>query len=197
MTARATEVRGKILADIVDATKTVGRNFVHTEMLMKLISDMQVCFRHGGRFLICGNGGSAADAQHIAAEFVVRVKKNRRALPAVALTADSAILTAIGNDLSFEEIFIRQVEALGRPGDILICLSTSGRSKNVLRAADAARKKRMRVVEFTWKGGVTLARKAHVAFRIDGSSPSRIQEAYMNLLHIAATIIDESSVTAK
>ena len=115
--------------------------------MQQIITAIIKAFRNGNKLLICGNGGSAAAAQHFAAEFVGRYKYERRALPAIALTTDTSILTAIANDYGFENVFSRQVEALGRPGDILITLSTSGKSINCIKAAEVARKRRLIVFE--------------------------------------------------
>ena len=112
--------------------------------------------RAGGTLFFCGNGGSAADAQHMATEYVVRYMRNRRAYPAIALTTDTSLLTAAGNDFGFEHVFSRQVEALARPGDLLIIHSTSGNSPNVLRAAEAAREKGVTVLAFSARDGGAL-----------------------------------------
>src|SRR5919109_2176754 len=112
--------------------------------------------KRGGTLFFCGNGGSAADAQHLATEYVVLYAKNRRAYPAVALTTDTSLLTAAGNDLGFEEIFARQIEALAGPGDLLIIHSTSGKSPNVLRAAETARERGIKVLSFTARDGGRL-----------------------------------------
>src|SRR2546423_1770837 len=113
---------------------------------------VMAALQSGGKLLLAGNGGSAADAQHLATELVVRFKKNRAALPAIALTTDTSVLTAIGNDLGFEQLFARQIEALGRPGDVFIGISTSGRSPNIVSACRAARETGMAVIGFTGAG---------------------------------------------
>src|SRR5664280_38636 len=114
---------------------------------------LAACFNQGGKLLICGNGGSAADAQHFAAEFANRLRFDRPALPAIALTTDTSVLTSIANDAAYEEVFARQVEGLGRPGDVLLALSTSGASPNVLAAIRAGRKHEMVVIGFTGEAG--------------------------------------------
>lgn len=138
------------------------------------------CLKRGNKILICGNGGSAAQAQHFAAELVVRYKKNRRALPCIALTADSAILTACANDLGYEQVFARQVEAYGQPGDVLIALSTSGKSPNVLKAIDQANKQAVVVLEFF---GPLVGNTADTAL---------IQEQHLLALHSAAKAIEDA-----
>ena len=146
--------------------------------------------RSGGKVLLCGNGGSAADAQHIAAEFVGRYEKERRPLPAVALTTDTSALTALANDYGFEKVFARQVEALARPGDCLIAISTSGNSPNVLAAVMAARQLRCRVIGMTGKNGKKLAGLSDAALVIPSERTSRIQEAHITVGHIWCEMID-------
>lgn len=141
------------------------------------------CLRAGGKVLICGNGGSAADAQHIAAELVGRFRRSRAALPAIALTTDTSTLTAVANDLAFEQVFARQVEALARRGDVLWGLSTSGQSPNVLAAARAARTCGCRVIGFTGAGGGALAELCDVVFRAPHAASDRIQEAHQLAYH--------------
>jgi D-sedoheptulose 7-phosphate isomerase len=135
----------------------------------------------GGKLLIAGNGGSAADAQHIAAELVGRYKRERAALPAIALTTDTSALTAIGNDYGFDQIFARQVQALGRPGDVLLAISTSGRSLNILRALDAARDGRLVRIGLTGEKSADFARHCDVMIAAPAAETALIQQ-----LHIAA-----------
>lgn len=146
--------------------------------------------REGGRLLVCGNGGSAADAQHMAGELVGRFRRERRPLPVVALTSDSAVLTAIGNDYGFEEVFSRQVEALGSAGDVLVAISTSGRSENVLRAASAASRNGMRVLALTGSDGGSLAEAADVAFRAPTERTSHVQEVLMVVMHAVCLAVE-------
>ncbi len=132
---------------------------------------------------VCGNGGSAADSQHFAAELVGRFAKNRKALPALALTVDSSALTAIANDWDFEHVFARQVEALGSAGDVLVVFTTSGRSKNVLAAIRAARKKKIRIIALTGAKGRALRANADVCIVIPSSETARIQEMHELTFH--------------
>jgi D-sedoheptulose 7-phosphate isomerase len=134
-------------------------------------------------FLICGNGGSAADASHIAGELVGRFLKERRALKAIALSADSAILTAWGNDYSYDDVFARQVHAYGEPGGVLLAISTSGRSKNVVAAVTAAKSKGMSVIGLTGKGGGHLAPMVDILLDVPSSATPLIQQAHMCLYH--------------
>lgn len=152
-----------------------------------LISTLQ----HGGKILLCGNGGSAADCQHIAAEFVVRYEKKRRALAAIALTTDSSILTAHANDFDFDTVFSRQVEALGNAKDCLIAITTSGNSNNVLRAVTAARVKGMTVIALTGGTGGTLREHATVTVCVPSNVTARIQEAHILIGHYWCGVVEE------
>jgi D-sedoheptulose 7-phosphate isomerase len=148
-------------------------------------------FLSSGKLLLCGNGGSAADCQHMAAEFVSRFSKDleRRALPAIALTTDTSFLTAFGNDCGFEGIFERQVEALGNPGDLLIGISTSGNSPNVLRAIEAARKRNMGTIALTGNGG-RLSAMADIVIAVPSSDTQYIQEAHLAVEHIVCELVE-------
>jgi len=158
------------------------------EALAHLVLDR---LQGGGRLFFCGNGGSAADAQHLAAEYVIRFRRNRRALPAMALTTDTSILTAGANDLGFETVFSRQVEALAREGDILFLHSTSGESENLLLAADAARRLGVTSVALLAKGGGRLASRVDRALVIPTDSTARAQELHLALGHIVCHLVEE------
>ena len=142
------------------------------------------CLTNGNKMLVCGNGGSAADAAHFATEFVVRFAKNRRAYPAICLTGDGGLLTAAGNDYGFDEIFARQVAAFGRPGDLLICLTTSGNSKNVQRALEEAKSRHLKTIAFLGRDGGSTIGLADVDLLVRSDSTARIQEAHKLLLHV-------------
>jgi D-sedoheptulose 7-phosphate isomerase len=147
--------------------------------------------RAGGKLLLCGNGGSAADAQHYATELVARLyQRERPAMAAIALTTDTSALTALANDYGFDRVFSRQVEALGRPGDVLLGLSTSGNSPNVLRAIEQARVQKMKVVVFTGEGGA-MAQAADVVLAVPARNTMRIQEVHLALGHILCKLIEE------
>ncbi len=147
----------------------------------------------GGKVLTCGNGGSAADAQHFAAEFVGRFERERPGLAAIALTTDTSILTAIGNDYGFDLVFSKQVAALGMPGDVLLCFSTSGNSGNVLAAIDAAKAKEMTVIALTGNGGGKIAGKlaeTDVHICVPHERTARIQEVHLLVLHCLCDAVD-------
>lgn len=154
---------------------------------LELVRDTVAC---GGTLFFCGNGGSAADAQHMATEYVVRYMRNRRAYPAIALTTDTSLLTAAGNDLGFDHIFSRQVEALGKRGDLLIIHSTSGRSQNVILAARAARETGLRVLSLTARDGGDLPVLSDVCVVVPTDRTDRAQEMHMCIEHAICDIIE-------
>lgn len=148
--------------------------------------------KNKGKILTCGNGGSAADAQHFAAEWICRYKDDRRPLPAVALTVDTSALTAIGNDYGFDYVFSRQVEALGNPGDVLVVLTTSGRSKNILNAIESAKKKNLKTILLTGKKGESLKNSVDVAIVVPAEETARIQEVHAIVYHTWCEYIDSN-----
>ena len=149
-----------------------------------------MCLRADGKLLFFGNGGSAADAQHLAAEFVGRFVRERAGLPAIALTTDSSILTAVGNDYGFDQIFVRQVQALGRRGDIAIAISTSGNSLNVLEGVKEARKRKLKTIGLTGKDGGLLAQQTDVAIMVPSTSTAKIQECHIAIGHLFCELVD-------
>ena len=161
------------------------------ESIAKAADLIAGCFLSGDKVLLCGNGGSAADCQHMAAEFVSRFSKDldRRALPAIALTTDTSFLTGFGNDFGFEGIFGRQVEALGSPGDVLIAISTSGNSPNVIRAVEAARKGSMITIALTGNGG-RLSAIAEVPITVPSTDTQYIQETHLAVEHILCELVE-------
>ena len=160
------------------------------EKIVKLIEKIKKCLKKGNKILICGNGGSAADAQHIAAEFIVRFNKNRRSLPAIALTTDSSILTAIGNDFGFERVFEKQIEGVGNKGDILIAISTSGNSENIIRAVKKAKKKKMYTVGLLGKKGGILKKIVDLPIIVPSEKTSIIQECHLTIYHFICMAIE-------
>jgi D-sedoheptulose 7-phosphate isomerase len=186
LTARAQAVtRLRELAELV--SKTADELPDQIVEAATLVRDV---LAHGGTLYFCGNGGSAADAQHIATEYVVRYMKNRRAMPAIALTTDTSLLTAAGNDLGFEHIFSRQVEALVRAGDLLVVHSTSGTSPNVINAAEAARNQGARVLVLTARDGGTLRALADVAIVIPTDRTDRAQELHLAIQHVICEMVE-------
>jgi D-sedoheptulose 7-phosphate isomerase len=151
----------------------------------------QATLQAGGRLFFCGNGGSAADAQHLAAEYVVRFTRNRPALPAIALTTDTSVLTAGGNDLGFDAIFARQLEAVAREGDLLFLHSTSGESENLIRAAEAGRRLGVTTVAFLAKGGGRLRSLVDRALVVPTDSTARAQEIHLALGHAVCQVVEE------
>ena len=156
-------------------------------------ADMLIkCFKSGGKVLILGNGGSASDAQHMAAELVVRFEKERKSLPCIALTADTANLTATGNDYSFERVFSRQIESLAVKGDVVIAISTSGNSPNVLEAVRVARVKEAKVISLGGKDGGKLAGMTDIPIIVKNNVTARVQEVHILIIHIICKLIDEA-----
>lgn len=161
------------------------------EAIARAVEALVSCFNTGGKVLLCGNGGSAADCQHLAAEFVSLLTKDfrRPGLPAIALTTDSSILTAYSNDVGFEGVFARQVQALGREGDVLIAISTSGRSRNVLEAIREARQKGMKTIALTGEKG-TVGLDPDVAISVPSDHTGHIQEAHVAIEHILCWLVE-------
>ncbi|MDQ6683538.1 MAG: phosphoheptose isomerase [Pseudomonadota bacterium] len=171
--------------------------YAAAEVLSKPIADavgaLVACITGGGKVLTCGNGGSAADAQHFAAEFVGRFERERPGLAALALTVDTSILTAVGNDYAFDVVFSKQVEALGQPGDVLLALSTSGNSANVCKAVEAAKKKEMSVIAMTGSSGGRIRQllsDTDVAICVPHERTARIQEVHLLVLHCLCDAVD-------
>lgn len=173
---------------------TVEKLRAHVPFIEDLARRILACFDSGGKVLFFGNGGSAADAQHLAAEFVVRFRQTRRALPSLALHTDTSVITACANDFGFETVYARQIEALGNAGDIAIGISTSGNSANVLNALKAAKAKGCLAVAFTAEEGGQCARMADLAFRAPSPVTARAQECHLLTGHILCDLIEESLV---
>ena len=148
----------------------------------------------GGQVLAFGNGGSASDAEHLAAELVGKFSRERRALPALALTSDSSVVTSIGNDFGFEQIFARQVEALGRPGDVAFGISTSGASPNVLAGFEAAGRRGLLRIAMTGRDGGRLGRAADVHLNVPHDTTARVQEVHRTLLHVICELVERGTI---
>jgi len=164
----------------------------YSETILKTVDLMISCYKNSGKLLICGNGGSAADSQHFAAEMVGRLVKDRDPLPAIALTTDTSILTAIGNDYSYDVVFRKQVQALGKSGDVLVCMSTSGNSENVAQAILGAKEKNIQTVALLGKSGGKIAGMADHVIVVPSNVSQRIQEGHITIIHIWCEIIEST-----
>ena len=182
-----------IILGLLEDSLRVKRQFIENNLdtIIDAVKKMSACIQAGNKILIFGNGGSAADAQHLAAEFVNRFKIERPPLAAIALTTDTSVLTSIGNDYHFDDIFSKQIEALGRKNDIAWGLSTSGNSKNVIKAIKAANDKEIFSMVSTGRGGA-LAESARLAFAAASDDTARIQEAHITLGHILCDLVERS-----
>jgi D-sedoheptulose 7-phosphate isomerase len=181
----------QIIADhLSEHLATVEKLRAQQPLIEELARRVLACLAAGNKVLLFGNGGSAADAQHIAAEFVVRFQRNRKALPAIALTTDTSILTACSNDFGFETVYARQVEALARKGDLVIGISTSGNSQNVVQGLRAARAMGCLTVAFTAEQGGECAAAAEITFRAPTPVTARAQECHLLVGHILCDLIE-------
>ena len=183
----AARVRG-----IFDATIALHGTVGHGDVspVVRAAAAVRAAHQAGGKLLIFGNGGSATDAQHMACELVNRFQRERAALAAVALASDSSILTAVANDDSFDRVFARQVEALGRPGDVALGISTSGSSPSVVRGLEAARARGLTTIALTGRDGGVIGREADVHVNVPGESTARIQEVHRTLIHAICELIE-------
>lgn len=185
------------LASAAQVLQALQQDPVLLDDFERWVESCEQALRAGNKLLFIGNGGSAADAQHLAAELVVRFKLTRRGLPALALTVDSSALTAIGNDFGFDQLFSRQVEALGAEGDVLIALTTSGNSENVLRAVPVAQAMGIQVVAMTGASGGKIATIADVCLRMPSDDTPRIQEAHTLLGHMLCDLLEQRMFTSE
>jgi D-sedoheptulose 7-phosphate isomerase len=185
-------LRRAVLATF-DESARVKRAFAEAQAdaIARGVELLAACFRAGGKVLLFGNGGSAADAQHIAAEWTGRYRRERSALPAIALNANTSDLTAIGNDYGFERVFARGVQAHGRAGDVAIAISTSGNSPNVLLAVEEARARGLRTIGVTGRDGGKLAPLVDVALVVPSERTDRIQESHITVLHVLCELVDD------
>jgi len=187
----ASLARSELLAAASSLTATAAQCAASVAQAADLVIR---CLRAGGKVLLCGNGGSAADCQHLAAEFVSALRKevSRPAIAAIALTTDTSMLTASANDFGFDGVFERQVEALGRPGDVLVGLSTSGGSRNVVRAMRAATDKGLTTIALTGPRGGEVAERATVAITVAGDSVQHVQEAHIAVGHALCLLVENA-----
>lgn len=189
-TGSAREVRAAIGASLAEATRLAGNAEEHTETLVAAVSLIATVLKGGGRVFFCGNGGSAAQAGHLACELSGRFYYDRAPLSAVSLTENTAALTAIANDYGYEQVFARQLRASGAPGDVLVALTTSGRSPNIIRAVEVARSLGVRTIGFTGEGGQDFAGLCDLAFVVRANDTARIQEIHLLLGHVLCAEIE-------
>lgn len=180
------------LSEFEDVLKKIKQDELFKQYIHQAVETMINCIREGGRLLLCGNGGSAADAQHIAAELTGRFKYNRAPIDAEALHCNSSFMTAVANDFSFEEVYERAVTAKGRKGDVLIAISTSGNSPNVVRAAQAAYKLQMHVIGMTGLAGGKLKEFCNICFCVPSENVPIIQQIHITIGHIICHLLEES-----
>ena len=185
-------INSHIRAHLAAAEKLLAQQELIADLARRIIA----CLEAGGKLLIFGNGGSAADAQHIAAEFVVRYRRNRRALPAIALTTDTSIITAGSNDFGYDTVFARQIEALGNEGDIVIGISTSGNSASIVAGLKAAKERKCVAIAFTGEPESDCSCTADITFHAPSSITAHVQECHMIVAHIVCEIVEEAFVTA-
>ena len=188
MDSLITDIKNQLIQSAEVKTRTAE---TQAESIEKAAEIIIRSLENGGKVLLCGNGGSAADAQHIAAEFVGRFLVNRKALPAVALTTDTSILTAVSNDFDFEQVFMRQVEAVGKEGDVFWGISTSGKSENVKKAAELAGKMKIKVIILAGKEITQMCRNADVSINVESNFTPRIQETHIAVSHIICDIVEK------
>ncbi len=193
--------RERIEAAIVQHRADLDRDLQHFEaqagVVAQIATGLVAALRGDHTVLLAGNGGSAAEAQHFSTELVGRYKRERRPYAAIALSTDTSIITAIGNDYSYDQIFERQVQALGRRGDVLVALSTSGESRNLVRAAEAARQQGVTVVAVTGPGESTLSGMADLALRAPGADTATVQELHMIFTHLVCDLVEAEMVAGE
>ena len=188
-------MQSSFVKERIDASAQIKLKMAESEVVeaIKRAAEYVVqALRSGGKVLLCGNGGSAADSQHIAAELVARLRKERRAIPALALSTNTSTLTALANDYDFSKVFVRQVEAFGSPGDVLIGISTSGNSENVLKAMVFAKQQGLKTVALTGGSGGKMAAVADLSIIVPSTSVQRIQEVHITVGHILCDLIEQS-----
>ncbi len=182
----------RIAAALLESAENFRKLAGQSALIAAVADRVTAAIRAGGKVMLCGNGGSAADSQHIAAELLGRFVLDRRPLPAIALTVDTSALTAIGNDFGFDEVFSRQVLGLGRPGDVLVALSTSGNSRNVVAAIEAARGLGIYVVGLTGESGGRMATLCDTCIRVPSAVTARIQEMHIAVGHLVCEMAEEA-----
>lgn len=180
------------LAEAIELHERVKR--AGADAVLAAADTLVAALTQGGKVLVFGNGGSAAEAQHVAAELVGRFQRDRRALAAIALTTDSSVLTSVANDLAFDQVFARQIEALGRPGDVALAISTSGESANVVKAVHVAQARGLKTIGLTGHDGGALGRGVEVHVNVPSRTTARVQEVQLTLLHIICELVEDACV---
>lgn len=188
----AGEISRNIFIDSIAAQKRFSDDPVNINKLVQASEEIIACYENGGKVLIFGNGGSASDAQHMAAELVVRFEKERKALPCIALNSDQASLTAISNDYDFTRVYSRQIEAFAKEGDIVIAISTSGNSPNVLEGVKEARSRKAKVIALGGRDGGKLAGLADMAIIVNDKNTGRIQEVHATIIHTICKLVEDA-----
>lgn len=185
-------MKEKILKEFKESI-SVKEKFIqgHLDTVIEVSKAIAAAFNEGNKLILFGNGGSSTDASHIAAEFVNRFKRERPGLPAIALNTDMAVITSIANDYDYSEVFSRQLKSLAAEGDVVIAITTSGNSSNVIKALDAAKKKKLKTIIFTGAKGEKLASKASYSFVVPSDNTPRIQETHITLGHVICLMVEE------
>jgi phosphoheptose isomerase len=187
---RDTERLDAVLGETIALHERVRRGEV--QPIVAAAAAMVSALNGGGKLLVFGNGGSAADAQHVAAELVGRFQRERAALAAIALTTDTSVLTSVANDYAFDRVFARQIEALGKAGDAVLAISTSGGSANVVTALAAARRLGLRTIALTGRDGGEVGRAAEIHVNVPSASTARVQEVHRTLLHVMCELVEDA-----
>lgn len=186
----------QIILNLLNESVNTKKEFLSVQKNIDLIDKAAgliiKSYKSGGKILIFGNGGSAADSQHFAAEMVVRFEKKRKALPAIALTVNSSSLTAISNDFEYKYAFSRQIEALSSKNDVAISISTSGNSQNIILGVEKARELGLKIIALTGKDGGLLAKKSDIPIIVKSNSTARIQEVHITIIHILCRLVDDA-----
>ncbi len=185
-------MKEKILKEFKESI-SVKEKFIHEHLdtVIEVSKAIATAFNEGNKLLLFGNGGSSTDASHIAAEFINRFKRERPGLPAIALNTDMAVITSIANDYDYSEVFSRQLKSLAFEGDVVIAITTSGHSSNVIKAMDVAKKKKLKTIIFTGSKGEKLASKATYSFVVPSDNTPRIQETHITLGHVLCLMVEE------
>ena len=186
-------VLNKIINSYIEESKKALDTFLEIDKLSILNASKLIvkAFKSGNKVLMCGNGGSASDAQHFAAELIGRFKRNRSSFAAISLNTDTSALTAIANDYDFTDVFSRQVEGIGKKGDILLAISTSGNSKNIIKAAIQAKKQKLHIISLTGFNTSVLEKNSDICIKVPSKVTSHIQELHIIVVHLLCTLIEE------